>query len=304
MSGGRLGSLRDVLLIARFELLRSLRSWQALSLISAYVIANAGAVWLFIRGLAELEAGVAKTLGIAVSKRPGGIMEHLRAREEYRNLLEMLISDLDAVDRMIDVPVLAVFQLSFGLVLVPFLASTNAAETIAGDLRSRAIRFELLRTGRAELLLGRFGGQLLLCLAASAIAVVAVWVLGMTLMAKQDGVLLAWSLASLGLRAVVFSLPFVAMGVAASCATTSPAWGRVLAMFLTAGSWIAYGILSVAYAAPYTWIADLLLPVLPQSSMSALWRPAPSWFASSGMLVLITLGVLGLGFLRLARRDV
>ena len=78
------------------------------------------------------------------------------------------------------------------MLFVPFLAATAASEAIALDLRSRALRYEALRAGRAEILLGRFAGQLLLAGVAMAASLVGVWTLGVTLSSDPQPLGLAW----------------------------------------------------------------------------------------------------------------
>ena len=52
-------SLRDVLLVARFDVLRALRTWWAGALFLLYGLATAGAAWAFIKLVGVMENALA-----------------------------------------------------------------------------------------------------------------------------------------------------------------------------------------------------------------------------------------------------
>jgi hypothetical protein len=217
--------------------------------------------------------------------------------------MKMFVGDEALVAQLVQWPTLVIFQLWQGFLLVPFLAATAASESLALDVQSRAIRFEALRTGRPELIAGRFVGQLALSVFATLVALVAVWVLGITLMIGQDPVELAVGLLVFGPRAILYALPFAGLGIACSAFTSSPAWARVLALTLTAGSSIAYGVLSWVSDPPWTWVADVVLPLLPQTWVGGLWRPDGELLTSSLVCVGLGVAAAGVGYVRFARRD-
>lgn len=297
------GSLRDTLLVARFEVLRAVRTWQALALVAVYVVAMSGGAYTFIEALGAIEGKIAEGMGVPVTRWPGTLAEELRNSEQIGEMLSFLTGDPEVGRRLREVPLLALFLLWEGVGLVPFLAATTASEALAGDVRSRAIRFEAQRTGRAELVLGRFLGQLFLMGVASVIAVAAVGGLGLGLMAKQDPFALGAALVAYGARVVLFAVPFVGLGVSLSALTASPAWARLGAILVTAASWIAYGLCQVPTDGWTAVLADLVLPLLPQHQISALWRGGTDLALAAVVLVALGLGALGLGLWRFSSRD-
>ena len=296
-------SVIDTGLVARFEVLRAVRTWRALALILLYVIANVGGAYLFIEALSAIEDSIANQMGVPTTRWPGALTEQVRQSEELLRILGAMVGDADAVQALLAQPFLAVFQLGQGFLLMPFLAATAASEAIAIDVQNRAIRFEALRTGRPELLLGRFVGQVGLMLVASLVALASVWGLGMALTVHPEPLALAWGLLSLGLRAVVFSLPFVGFGIACSAWTSSPAWARVMALGGTAGSWVIHGVSQAATGAPWTWLADVVGPLMPQAWLEGLWRTGGGLAVSSLVCAALALVAVGLGHVRFARRD-
>jgi ABC-type transport system involved in multi-copper enzyme maturation permease subunit len=296
--------MRDVWLVARFEVLRAIRTWRAVALLVLYAVASGGAAWLFTRLVWLLENTVARQLGVAETEIPGAMLDKLVASDTWREVVGAMVGAPHLVDRIVQIPPLAMFELWFGFLLVPFFAASASAECLAIDVQSRAIRYEALRTGRLELVLGRFAGQLALTFAATLLSVGVAWGVGLGFMIVERPVeLLGW-LVAFAPRAWVFSIPFVAIGVAASQVTASPAWARVLAIGGTAGSWILFGLARWAEAEEWLPLAsDLVLQVLPQGWLRGLWEPGAGWLASGAACLALAGAVLAAGYVRFARRD-
>jgi ABC-type transport system involved in multi-copper enzyme maturation permease subunit len=295
--------MRDVLLVARFEVLRAIRTWRAVALLVLYGIAAGGAGWLFVRFVGFMENNVADQLGVARTHVPGSMLQSLVHSSLWREVLKNLTGSSDLVDSLIEVPPLAIFGLWFGFLVVPFFAASASAECVAIDVQSRAIRYEAQRTGRLELVLGRFAGQLALTAGAVGLASLVLWVVAMGFMAGNEPVGLAVALLAYAPRTWLFGVPFVALGTSASQITSSPAWARVLALGGTAGSWVAYGLARSADHAPWTWLADAVTPLLPQGWIRGLWEPGIGWAPAAIACAGLGLAGLAVGFARFSRRD-
>lgn len=296
--------MRDVALIAWFELFRAVRTWRAVALLVLYAVAAAGAGYLFVQVIGLMEHALAESLGVAATETPGAMVDDLLKSEALLDLLTAMIGSREQVDRLLGVPLVAIFHLWLGFLMVPFFAASASAESIASDLASRALRFELLRTGRLELVLGRFAGQLLLTAVAAAVAAAVIWAVAIGFMAGQQPLGLAGWLGWLSLRTWAFSVPFVGIGIAASQLTASAAWARVLAIGGVAATWVAYGTARWLEDDRFPVVADLLLQVLPQGWIGGMWDPSGGWVVSSVACGALGIAVVGLGYLRFARRDV
>lgn len=296
------GSFRDAWLVARFEVLRAIRTWRALALIVLYLVATAGSAWIFVEFLHVLETAVAETLMVPVTDRPGAMLGELVKGDELRGVIAGMTGDEALVDDVLAWPVLAIFHLWFALLLTPFFAASTAAEAVSIDLSTRALRFEVLRTGRLELAVGRFLGQAALTGLASFVGVLGTWAVGMLGMVGNDPFELFGALCWLTLRAWVFALPFAGFGVAVSQATASPNWARVLAVAGTAGSWIAYGVALNYVLTPWGPLCDVVLQVVPQGHMRGLWQPV-GWIGSGLVCGGLALAWVAVGYARFARRD-
>jgi ABC-type transport system involved in multi-copper enzyme maturation permease subunit len=233
------------------------------------------------------------------------MLEELKKSEPFQRGMSRMVGGESTLEALLAWPLLAIFHLWFSFLIVPFFAASAAAESIAIDVRSRALRFEVLRTGRLEVVFGRFLGQLLLTGLAAALSLVGVWTVGMLFMVGHTPAGLALGLLWLGLRAWFFSVPFVGLGIACSQLTASPAWARVLAVSATAASWVCVGLARwlVREGGTSAIVADMARQVLPQTWLKGLWAPGMGWAESALICFALGLTALLLGFARFSRRD-
>ncbi len=296
-------ALRDIWLIAGFEIRRAIRSWRALALLVLYGVASGGATLLFTRFVGMLENTLADELNVAPTETPGTMLAQLVTSELWHRTVRHLVGSDHLADVLVTAPPLAVFGLWFGFLVVPFFAASASAECVAIDVSTRAIRYEAQRTGRLELVLGRFVGQLGLNAVATLAASAVVWVVAMTCMYGVQPVDLAVWLLAFAPRAWTFGLPFTALGTAASQLTASSAWARVLALGGTAGSWVVFGLVTSARREPWTTVADVVGPVLPQSWLQGLWEPGFGWLVSAAACAGLAAVALSVGYVRFSARD-
>lgn len=297
-------AFRDVWVIARFEVLRALRTWRALALCVLYAVATSGATFVFIKMIGAMENAVAEQMGVAKTKVPGAMLDTLMTSDMFTEMLAAMVGSEELVNKLLDVPVLALFFLWFTFLVIPFFAATAASESIASDVGSRAIRFEILRTGRLEYVLGRFGGQALLTAVAMFGAICCAWAIGVTQMRGHTALGLASAMSWMGLRGWLFSLPYVGIGLAVSQWTRSPAWARVLAIGATGGTWVVHFILLYLESEmeDYAFLVGSVQPLVPQGWISVLWEPT-AWLGGGLALTAISLVALGAGMVVFHRRD-
>lgn len=296
-------SLRDVGLVARFELLRAIRTWQGLAVIVLYVIASMGTTYLFISALGEVEHELATSLGVPQTETPGAMLDVVIKDESFRQFIGALIGDESLVDNVLKWSPITTIHLWTNLLMVPFLATFVSADAISVDLRSRALRFELLRTGRLELVSGRFLGQAILCGVAGLFAAMGAGAVALLAMVGNDPLWLAVGLVWAAWRSWVFGLPFLGLGLAMSQLTASPAWARILALVGTAGSWIAYGLLQWTMHTKLGWLVAPLAGLFPQTWMRLLWEGGGSAWVATGYFAALGLTWMALGHALTRRRD-
>jgi ABC-type transport system involved in multi-copper enzyme maturation permease subunit len=300
----RLSFLRDIGLIGRFELFRAIRTWRALAQVLVYVVVVAGSTRIFISALRAMENTVAEQMGVPAVKYPGTLTEQVMQSDSFHSMMSGMFGDQALIDALIGWHPIAWFFFWLGIGLFPFLAASSASEAIATDVQTRTIRFQALRTGRLEIVLGRWLGQLVLsalAVSAGAFAAMAVCLISMV---EQDVYALATGLGWFGLRVWLFGIPFVGLGLACSQVTTSPAWARVMAIVGVAGSWLVFGLTSNRQLeGPWAIAADLVRPLLPQGWLRLMWESGAVWMGAGAVCVGLGLVATAIGYVGFARRD-
>lgn len=299
-----LTSVRDIWLIARFELVRNLRTWRALALSLMYIIVMGGGAYMFTRFIGTLEGALASTLMVPTTETPGAMLDKLIHDDSLRRPLGAMIGQGDDVlDYVLTWPVLAIFHLWAGMILVPFLAATTSAESIVLDTANRAVRFECLRTGRVEFVVGRFVGQLLLLIAATTLSVSATWAVGMIYMVGNDPWTLFSSLLEVTPKLWLISLPFIGLGLAASQTTSSANMARVVAIISTVLSLILYKYAEnkLKQGGGVHW--DVVLQLMPWNWVDGLWQPGLAGVSDAVVLILLGFTAMGAGLPVFLRRD-
>jgi len=283
-------SFVDTVLIARFELLRALQTWRALALILIYGLVCGGATWSMIRVIiVPLENTLASALGMPSTTRPGAMLGQILGSEQYRNqLLNLFDGNEAAADLWLNTPPTVTFFVIISYVMVPFLGATTAAESIAIDRQNRALRFEAMRTGRLEFVMGRFLGQAFLMTVSVLTAGVIVGVVTVASMTNVNIPLLVTALIDVTPWMIAATLPFLGLGIAVSQIMGSPGPARVLALVSMFASWILLGM------SERPRVADSLIwqsvgQLLPQTWSWDLWT-APE--RAGPAAILVALGVL------------
>ncbi len=289
-SGGFLASTRDATVVARWWLARALRTRSAIAGLTVYTLVIAGGAWVFTRILLEMERAAAGALGVPSTDRPGAMLDVLRERGDLQQVLEGLVGDPAQAAWAMELPILSTWSFWLGLAIVPFLAAAAGAETVSPDIRDRSLRFELVRTGRLELILGRTAGQALLVGVGLLCGLAGVWVLAMTAMVEQPPVAQATTLLLFAPRLWVWSLPWLGLGVACSQLTGITNLARALALFAVTSGLIGFALVKHLLAPKVPVLADVLLPLLPSSWVRGLWGPGFDWLLSG--VALLGLGIV------------
>ncbi len=297
-------SLRDTFQVGRFHLIRAVRTWTVVFLCAVYMLGAGGVAWSFRGLIGKLEQSAAELLRVPVTDTPGAMVEILRGREELQSIMSGLIPDDTLLDWALSLPVLTIPHFWMALVLLPFIAAVIGAEVISPGIRDRSLRYELVRTGRLELMLGRWAGQCVLIGLGTTLSVLPPLVIGEFFMVGQPFGESLSVLLGMTPPLIAWSLPFLGLGVACSQSTANTNFARLFALFGTVSTWIAFGVFQTDWMvrkAP--WLVDILEPLLPQSYIESLWGPGLVWVLPSVILLGLGIGFALLGFPLFARRN-
>ncbi len=288
-----LTSMRDAAQVARFHVVKAVRTRTLMFMVSIYVIAAAGIAWIFRGIIHELEKNAAGVLRVPVTDTPGAMIDTLREQGDLADTLRALVPEPGLLDWALELPILTVSHFWMALGTLPFLAAAAGAEIISPAIKDRSLRFELVRTGRLELVMGRWGGQAILMMFATLMSILGPWVIGVFFMANQPPLDQASTLLMVTPRLIAWSLPFLGLGVACSQLTANTNGARTLALGSVVGTWILWGTLKTDWLSDHVPIlADILSPLMPQNYVVGLWGAGNGWMISATILT-----GLGLAFM-------
>jgi ABC-type transport system involved in multi-copper enzyme maturation permease subunit len=303
VAGSFFVSLRDTVVVGRFHLMRAVRSRSAVVLCLALTTIHMGGAWVFTKILSGLENSAAQALGVPATDRPGAMLGVLRDRDEFRRLIGGMLPDPSLLEWALDLPYLSIGHFWIALGTLPFLAAAAGAEVLSGDIKNRSLRYEVVRTGRLEIVGGRFLGQALLIFLAVLVANSGTWIMAMTAMVDQPPVRQMATLMAFTPRLCAWSLPFLGLGIACSMLTSTTNTARALALGGTVATFVAFSFLHSRDAKILDPFVVPLRRLLPQSQMLALWDSGLGWLAPSAILVVFG-GVMALSTYPLfARRN-
>ena len=300
--------VRDVGLVARFELAEAARSRLLLVMVLMFVGAGALGAWGYTRLIGKIEEKAAVALSAPQSATPGATVGRMREAQSYRDFLRFFLGDAGKADYFARLPPIVVFYGWAAFLFTPWLLLFTSAETIATDVSSRAIRFSLLRTSRLSYALGKAAGQALILVGVTGLAALVFFFVAWGRLAAFEPGLTAFWLASYWPRVILYNLPFLAWAMFASMVTASANLARIVSLGgvvlmsivhgLTGASWLRKGPVSEA-------ALDLLRYLTPFGHNEGLGYP-PGGGLPADVIVCLALTVLyfAAGYAVLARRDV
>jgi ABC-type transport system involved in multi-copper enzyme maturation permease subunit len=300
--------VRDVGLVARYELAESARSKLLLVIALLFVAAGGLAAWGFTEMVSTVEENAARLTGAPAARRPGGAMRRMRDSGSYQAMLRQFFRDEQKADYFAAIPPIVAFFGWFAFHLTPFLVLLGSAETLATEVATRSIRYSVLRTGRLEFALGKTLGQALIVVGVTAaMALVCYFVAWLSLAGFEHGATITGML-SYWPRVLLYTLPFLGWAMFASMVTRSANLARVVSL----GGGIVLAIVSGLANHPPHWlqgdslapVRDIMINLTPFGHYEGLVYPPGGAFASD-LAVCLALAALyfAAGFMLLRRRD-
>ncbi len=298
-------SLRDALVVARFDLSESLRSRKALVFLALYVAGAVGATILFTELLQNVEEQLAEQLLVARTDQPGSLTQAVMESPELHSVLARLVRD-DALARtLLGLPPIALVYHWIALTFAPAFVALTSSDTISSEVATGSVRYALFRTDRSAWATGKLLGQGALAAVGLGLGAVGAWVTGYVQLASFEPWDTAAWLGRYTLTAFAFAFAHLGLVVGVSQVTRSVPWSRALGLLSLVFVFGANGWLdreSVREAAPA--LIDSLRQIFPAAHRLDLWRPGWAEFGPAAVaLIAIGLSLFTLGHLRFVRRD-
>jgi ABC-type transport system involved in multi-copper enzyme maturation permease subunit len=193
------------------------------------------------------------------------------------------------------------------LTFLPWLVLFTSAESIAGDVSTRAIRYSVLRTGRLSFALGKTLGQLVLVSAVTVLSALSFYVVGWTSIEGFEALDTAAGLAAWLPRVLLYLLPFLAWAMCASMLTASANLARIVSLgggvaFAILGAWAESRRQVAGPIAGSLWeLALYLTPFAHNEGLS--YPPGGALLSDVAVCLALTAVYFSLGFMVLRRRD-
>ena len=298
-------AVRDVLVIARFDLAESLRSRRALIFLALYVAGATGGVVLFTEVLQTVEEQLAEQLLVARTNQPGSLTEAVMQSPELHDVLSRLVGSSTLATTLLGQPPVALVYHWIALTFSPAFVALTASDAISSEVATGSVRYALFRTDRSAWATGKLVGQCALLAMGLSLGAVGAWTAGFVQLASfEEGRTAVW-LARYVCTAFVFAFAHLGLVMGISQLTRSVPWSRALGlmavvMVFSAHSWL--GGERAQDAAPV--LAATLQQLIPVAHRLPLWLPDWNAMAPSAA-VLAALGVsfFVAGHQRFLRRD-
>jgi ABC-type transport system involved in multi-copper enzyme maturation permease subunit len=301
--------VRDVGLVARFELAEALRSRLLIVMVLLFVGAGALSAWVCTRIISSVEENAAKVMGAPETKQRGALFRRLRDAGSYRAVLTILVRDPAKAAYFAAIPPIVVFFGWSMFMFTPFLVLLASAESIATDVGSRAIRYSVLRTGRLQFALGKALGQLAIVGGVTLLSALVYYLIAWASLSHFEHQATALGMLSYWPRVLVFLLPFLGWAMFASMVTRSANFARILAL----GGGAALVVLANLAENPPRWLrggplSDALRALLsyltPFGHNDGLSYPPGGAFASDiAVCLALTVLYFAAGYTFLRKRD-
>ncbi len=318
--------IRDLLLVAGFELREMLRSRRAILFSVLYLLVACIASYAFVSFLASVQPVVnppPARRGAFFNSAPTPSRPNptpidpdrpsqgrlFQRGSPFRGLLTGIAGEQSAAEYMASKPAITLFHMLISLMILPIIIMITSSESIAQEHQSRGVRFIGLRTGRAEFVIGKLLGQgatiaVMILLAGGACIAIAWWKLAdFEFLPTLSSILVFWP------RLLAYCVAFLGLAGLCSMSSSSTVASRTLSIVGLVGLWVMNHLAQVneqglpeGDAHLRAWRAIQFLS--PFSHQDQLWFPDFSHYGVAMLqLVLLSAIYIALGLIFYRKRD-
>jgi len=297
-------SLFRVWQVALAECAGAVRSRRVLVTLALYLVMSVFCMMWTITALGKMETELCKMLQLPETEKAGVVSVTLWKSAPFQTMIRSgLKNDLVYNDIIGRHPVELMYAW-FAFLCAPLLAMLVAGNRISDDLKSGAVRYDLVRVTRLEWTLGKYFGQVLMAFLAICVSAIGAWLVAVFRLSGVGMFELLPAMFDWGFRAGLYSLAWLGLALGVSHVTRSGSRASVIGLVAIAicASWPGLlQFLSGRWNLPWLVNFDALVP---SSSMLSLWRRSFAPLFTGGMH-LFTLGLtyLMLGHAVFRRRD-
>lgn len=294
-------SLRRIWQAGLFELFGAVRSRRAIVVMVLYLAASLLGMSGTISALGRMETEISSALKLdtAENARSGVVSRTLWQSQSFQCIARNIVGDSPVYDDICGRHPAELIYAWLTFLAVPMLTILMAANRIADDVRSGAVRYMITRVSRLEWALGKYVGNALLMAAGLAVGAFAAWCVAAFRLSGADIAALLPSMLGWAAKAWALSLAWLGLALGISLMVHTGAKATSLGMS-------ALVVFSAASASLERFGSRVLAlgRLFPSSVEGSLWRTSFAPVASaSAWLVILGLLYLTAGYAFFARRD-
>ncbi|HPQ39707.1 MAG TPA: ABC transporter permease subunit [bacterium] len=295
---------KDMRLIAGHDYRDSFRSRRMLVWMILYLCVAVGSTFIFCQVLRAVEREIAKVAAVETGEKAGGVTESLQKSKAFREIVNNLIEEPELADQLLSLPPLVLFYAWFSFTFMPLLVIILCSDTIARDIQTRYVRFNLFRTSRAAYVTGKSVSAASLLLAALLVSGLASMVVGAFRLHPFDFFAVLPHILFFVVKCWVFMLAFLGIALMASQLRSSPLQAQILGL-LTYFFLMILGPIARMKAGPgLARLWELGNLISPGPKVAGLWMPdIASNLKAAAFSAGLGLFYFAIGFLVFSRRD-
>ena len=294
-------SFRRVWQAGLFELFGALRTRRAAVVLSLYLAASLLCMNGAITVLGRMESQLAEVLRVQKTEdgRSGVISRTLWQSAQFQRIARRAVGDSLVYGDISGRHPVELLYAWLTFLFVPLLTVLIAANRVADDVHSGAVRFMITRVSRLEWSLGKYIGTALLLAAGLAVGAMAAWGVAALRLSGADIPALLPSMLAWGAKAWALSLAWLGLALGVSHVARTGARATSLGV-LAMVAWSAASSSLAHFGGRFAVLSRLF----PSAVEGSLWRSSFEPVASASLwLLVLGLAYLTAGYAFFARRD-
>ena len=142
--------MKNILLIARFDLIAALRSRRVVSVMLLYLIGSLGGTAIFYKVISSMQRSIGSYEQWAKT---------LASNESFFKLVTQWVGDETVAKTLLNTPPLALFFGWLAISFIPFIVILNSSDAISSEIKSGSVRFAIFRVTRLSWVLGKLSSE-------------------------------------------------------------------------------------------------------------------------------------------------
>lgn len=265
--------LKDTFIIATHDYRDAFRSRRLIVWLLLYLCVAVGGTFIFTQVLKEAEKHIAEVISVDTPEKAGSVAKSIQQTDLFQDMIHGMVDDEDLAKQLLTLSPLVLFYAWFSFTFMPLLVIILCSDTIARDIQSRYVRFNLFRTSRAAYAMGKGISAASILLVALASSGIAVLIIGVFRIHQFDFAGALPGMMIFMLKCWIFSLAFLGIAMMASQLRSSPLRAQFLALIIFFALMIVGAIATAKTGPGWARLWEIGKLLAPGNQALDLWRP-------------------------------